>query len=84
MTPSVNASVPNEIIELNDMVSESVENLTTNESPVFVVDHFSDFDAIEDNADGVHPNRNGDVKMATEWTNSLLLSNLNLSNLNFT
>tara|TARA_B100001123_G_scaffold449296_1_gene614002 strand:- start:282 stop:1076 length:795 start_codon:yes stop_codon:yes gene_type:complete len=79
IVPSVNSSVPLQITELNKMISESSENWTTNASSVYVVDHFSNFDAINDNADGVHPNRNGDVKMAAAWTNSLLSLNLNLT-----
>ena len=79
IAPTVSSSVPLEITEFNDMVLEYNELISTNISPVYTVDHFSNFDAINDNADGVHPNRNGDLKMAAAWTNSLLSTNLNLS-----
>ncbi len=79
IVPYANSSVPSEITEFNDMVLEYNELRTTPNSPVYTVDHFSNFDAIKDNADGVHPNRNGDIKMAAAWTNSLLSINLNLS-----
>lgn len=80
MTPNINASVPIEIMELNDMVSEQSENWSTESSSVFISDHFSNFDSIKDNADGVHPNREGDKKMAAVWTSSLLSLNLDLNN----
>jgi len=79
IVPCAHSSVPPEITEFNDLVLESNELRTTINSPVYTVDHFSNFDAIKDNADGVHPNRDGDVKMAAAWTNSLLSINLNLS-----
>ena len=79
IAPTVSSSVPLEITEFNDMVLEYNELISTNNSPVYTVNHFSNFDAINDNADGVHPNRNGDLKMAAAWTNSLLSINLNLS-----
>ena len=79
IAPTVSSSVPLEITEFNDMVLEYNELISTNNSPVYTVDHFSNFDAINDIADGVHPNRNGDLKMAAAWTNSLLSINLNLS-----
>ena len=75
----VKADVPVEINDLNRLISESAGNLTINSSPIVVVDHFSDFDAIADNADGVHPNRLGDKKMAKVWKNSLLQYDLDYS-----
>ena len=79
IAPNVDASVPVEITELNEIVSERSGNWSTGTSSVFVSDHFSNFDVIQDNADGVHPNREGDNKMAAVWTSSLLSSNLDLS-----
>ncbi|MBJ23533.1 MAG: hypothetical protein CMB64_02570 [Euryarchaeota archaeon] len=79
ITPTVNSSVPQVISEFNELVLEHNNLTTTPNSPVYTVDHFSNFDAIADNADGVHPNRNGDIKMAEAWINSLLSINLNLS-----
>jgi len=79
IVPYANSSVPPVITEFNDLVLEDNALRSSPESPIYTVDHFSNFDAIKDNADGVHPNRDGDIKMAAAWTNSLLSIDLNLS-----
>lgn len=47
------------------------EQLTTKESPIYVVDQFTGFDAMTDTYDGVHPNEKGSVKMCDKWYESL-------------
>jgi hypothetical protein len=41
--------------------------LTTPESPVVIVDQHTGFDAERDTFDGVHPNAEGEAKMAAAW-----------------
>lgn len=47
------------------------EELSTKESPIYVVDQFTGFDAMTDTYDGVHPNEKGSVKMCDKWYASL-------------
>lgn len=47
------------------------EELTTENSPIYVVDQFTGFDAMTDTYDGVHPNDAGSVKMCNKWYDSL-------------
>lgn len=47
------------------------EELTTEKSPIYVVDQFTGFDAMTDTYDGVHPNEAGSVKMCNKWYDSL-------------
>nr|WP_297935479.1 GDSL-type esterase/lipase family protein [uncultured Lachnoclostridium sp.] len=47
------------------------EKLTTEQSPIYVVDQFTGFDAMTDTYDGVHPNNAGSVKMCNKWYDAL-------------
>jgi hypothetical protein len=52
---------------LNEAIPEVVENMSTDKSPVILVDHFTGFDAEEHTYDGVHPNAAGEEIMAQRW-----------------
>jgi lysophospholipase L1-like esterase len=44
----------------------------TPSSPVYIIDHWTGFDATADTMDGVHPNPVGAMKMATASYNALV------------
>lgn len=60
-----------EIPVLNAEIAVLAAAVTTGESPVIVVDQWTDFDAAVDTYDGVHPNQSGEEKMAARWFDSL-------------
>jgi acyl-CoA thioesterase I len=45
--------------------------INKSDSPVFLVDQFSGFNAEKDTYDGVHPNQSGEQKIADRWFNQL-------------
>lgn len=45
--------------------------ISTSQSPVIVVDQYSDFNGSNDTLDTYHPNNTGELKMATRWFNAL-------------
>lgn len=53
--------------ELADAMDGWAAELTTTESPIYVVDQFTGFDAMTDTYDGVHPNTAGSVKICDKW-----------------
>ena len=53
--------------ELNALIPQWAESVTTEESPVVVVDQWTGFDTATDTYDGVHPNGGGDQKIADRW-----------------
>lgn len=50
-----------------NVIPQLVKKMNTPESPVILVDHFTDFDVAKDTYDGVHPNAMGEEKMAQQW-----------------
>lgn len=62
----------NEVLALNSLMESVAESAATATSCIRVVDHYSDFDLWADTYDGIHPNRNGDVKMAQRWTAAIV------------
>ena len=52
---------------LNELIPQVAETMSTEESPVILVDHFSGFDAEKHTYDGVHPNEAGEERMAQVW-----------------
>lgn len=57
--------------ELAEAMDGWAAKLTTAESPIYVVDHFTGFDAMTDTYDGVHPNTSGSVKICDKWYETL-------------
>ncbi|KAI1820687.1 carbohydrate esterase family 3 protein [Xylaria intraflava] len=57
---------------LNQAIVTWAQGLSTTESPISVVDQYTGFDAAADLRDGVHPNANGDAKMADVWYPALI------------
>lgn len=55
------------IVELNDRIDALAAEMSTDVSPVIVVDQSGGFDAYADTYDGYHPNRRGARKMAEKW-----------------
>lgn len=52
---------------LNEVIPTVAEDMSTEQSPVIVVDHFEGFDVDEHTYDGVHPNEAGEKLMAKRW-----------------
>lgn len=65
------ADAPPKLLALNTAVGELATDLSTTQSPVIAVDHFTGFDAIDDTYDGVHPTRRGEEKLAETWATAL-------------
>jgi lysophospholipase L1-like esterase len=55
----------------NGNVAEIGPRKSRPSSPVYIVDHFTDFSVITDLKDGVHPSEAGAVKMATRWLRAM-------------
>ncbi|MDO6460914.1 SGNH/GDSL hydrolase family protein [Granulosicoccaceae sp. 1_MG-2023] len=53
--------------ELNLGIASLAATLNSADSPVYVVDQYSGFDPQADTYDGVHPNSDGEEKMAAVW-----------------
>ena len=60
--------------ELNSGIASLASTLTTSGSPVLLVDQYSGFDPAQDAYDGVHPNSQGEEKMAVKWFDALTSS----------
>lgn len=61
-----------QVLEVNNRMEAIAENTTTPTSCVRVVDHYSGYSAEQDNYDGIHPRRSGDIKMANKWAEAIL------------
>lgn len=58
-------------VALNERIPDWAAGLSTERSPVVVVDQWTDFDPAVDTDDGVHPNEAGNVKIAANWFSAL-------------
>jgi len=56
---------------LNKAIPTWAVSKNTTESPIWVVDQYTGF-STSDLRDGVHPNANGDAKMAAKWYPALV------------
>jgi len=73
LIPTVRKAGDTEAVEsLNREIPEIAEDMSTEQSPVIIVDHFQGFDAEEDTYDGVHPNAAGEEKMAQRWFQAIM------------
>lgn len=62
------------VIALNGQIDGIAKMKTTAASRIVVVDHYTGYDGIEDNADNIHPNDAGARKMAERWAEALLFN----------
>ncbi|KAH7082466.1 SGNH hydrolase-type esterase domain-containing protein [Paraphoma chrysanthemicola] len=60
------------IQQLNAAITPWAQGLNKTESPIWVVDQYTGFDAAADLRDGVHPNDKGDEKMVKVWFPAVL------------
>ena len=59
------------IVELNQNLATLAPNLSTDTSPVVLVDQFTGFEPSTMTADGLHPNTVGEERMAQIWLQAL-------------
>ncbi|MGD1913251.1 MAG: LamG-like jellyroll fold domain-containing protein [Rivularia sp. (in: cyanobacteria)] len=71
LIPSTNTGFNSRIEELNNLIPGIVADKNQSNSPVILVDQNSGFNAYKDTYDGVHPNDNGEAKMAQKWFDAL-------------
>lgn len=62
---------PRRAMDLNAEIPAWAASLSTDRSPIVVVDQWTGFDAATDAYDGVHPNEAGNVKIAARWFEAL-------------
>jgi lysophospholipase L1-like esterase len=66
------ADGPPDVLELNKAISALATSARTVASPVESVDHFTGFDQTGMTWDGIHPNQEGNRRMAEIWHGALL------------
>lgn len=66
--PSLNNNMSAMASAITDLASEE----DTSQSPVILVDQHSGFNATTDTYDGIHPNPQGEEKMAQKWASAIL------------
>ena len=59
------------VITLNNSLPAWAQTKNTSQSPIIIVDHWTGFDVNTDTYDGVHPNEQGDRKIAANWYDAL-------------
>jgi lysophospholipase L1-like esterase len=67
MSAAACATCPADVAALNNALPGWAAGLSTAASPVVLADLWTGYDAVADNADGVHPNDAGYQKMADAW-----------------
>ncbi|MEU8612095.1 cellulose binding domain-containing protein [Actinoplanes sp. NPDC048791] len=72
MTPSNCAECTQRVIDFNAAIPAWAAATSTAASPVTVVDQWTGFNTATDTPDGVHPNDNGNRKIADRWYPALL------------
>ncbi len=69
------APISNGIADFNDRIANVAVELNTHESPVIVVDHYSNFDTdtmlLDQNGSWTHPNQAGAEFMAGQWLEAI-------------
>lgn len=66
------ADGPRDVLQLNGAIAAFAAATSTVDSPVECVDQFTGFDHAGMTWDGIHPNREGNRRMATIWHEALL------------
>ena len=78
LIPWDDEQINSRICALNENMDRIAEEISITQSPVIIVDQYSGFDAVLDTSyDGIHPNNQGEEKMADNWfiaLNSYLFS----------
>lgn len=72
MAPSGCSNCANGVIQLNNALGGWAQGLTTSQSPIIPVDQWTGFSTSSDTSDGVHPNNNGNTKIANRWFQTLV------------
>nr|WSW68682.1 GDSL-type esterase/lipase family protein [Streptomyces sp. NBC_00995] len=67
VNPSSCAECAARTVAFNQRIPAWARGITTEQSPVTVVDQWTGFDTATDTYDGVHPNAAGDARMAARW-----------------
>jgi lysophospholipase L1-like esterase len=67
MTPENCAECAQRVVALNEAIPDWAASLSTEQSPITVVDQWTGFDTATDTDDGVHPNDSGIRKIADRW-----------------
>jgi len=67
LIPMANEAVTRRIRTFNDRVAILADEMDAPKSRVILVDQFTGFDAHVDTYDGLHPNDNGNMKIANHW-----------------
>lgn len=65
------ADCPQRTIDLNAEIPDWAATHSTDRSPIVVVDQWTGFDPVTDTYDGVHPDDEGNVKIAARWFEAL-------------
>jgi len=69
--PDIAPDLPAKITEYNSNLGAALQNLSTTQSPVVLVDIDTPYDEYTDTYDGVHPNGIGDYKLARAFANKM-------------
>jgi len=72
LIPMAGKTADMRIQELNRILPGMAQSITTDESPVHIVNQYEGFDAFKDTDDGIHPNESGIKKMAQKWYRALV------------
>ena len=72
LIPSCQSILDVNIVTYNDRLPAFVAGVTTAASPIILVDQVSGFDAQADTHDCVHPNMDGEQKVAQTWFDALV------------
>jgi lysophospholipase L1-like esterase len=67
MAPSNCSECGQRVQALNAAIPSWASGISTSQSPVNVVDQWTNFSTSSDTYDGVHPNDSGNVKIANQW-----------------
>lgn len=67
MNPPTCTTCAQGVVSLDAAIPAWAASLSTAQSPITVVDQWTDFNDATDTGDGVHPNDSGNQKMAARW-----------------
>jgi lysophospholipase L1-like esterase len=67
MSESACSTCPDDVVALDNAIPGWADGKSTSQSPIIVVDQWTGFNADTDTRDGVHPNDEGEHKMADKW-----------------
>jgi lysophospholipase L1-like esterase len=71
MNPSGCTDCAQRVVNFNNALPAWARNKTTTASPITVVDLWTGFSTSTDTYDGVHPNENGNAKIAAAYYQSV-------------